>query len=262
MTDRLGHASRLWALDSATFTVDAGMLIHGGSGTVTIPMPAYLIEHPEGLLLFDTGLNPLAAEDPEALFGPMASLLGLSYTRDQGVDRQIEALGYRQADIAHLVASHAHFDHSGGFALFPDATRWIGAGELAFVDAAPEHLRPFYLDADLGPARQRPWTEVGADHDVFGDGSVVILWTPGHTPGELSLLVRLPDRNFVLVGDSVHLRAGIEQELTSPLDVDADLALGSIRRIKRAAAEADATIWITHDPEDWAAYGHAPTCWT
>lgn len=253
-------ATRLWALDSATFTVDAGMLVVGGTGEVTIPMPAYLIEHPDGLVLFDTGLTPHAADDPEAVFGEMAPLLGLSFTPDQKVDRQIEALGYRVDQVDHLIASHAHFDHSGGFNLFPDATHWIGAGEFEYAAAPADHVAMFYRDEDLSPVRPWPWNFLTADHDVFGDGAVTILHTPGHTPGEVSLLVRLAGRNVVLTGDTVHLRKGIEDEAISPLDIDPETSLNSIRRLKQVSAECDAVVWITHDPEDWAALGPGPAC--
>jgi len=97
--------------------------------------------------------------------------------------------------------------------------------------------------------------------DLFGDGSLVILFTPGHTPGELSLLVRLGSRNFVLTGDTVHLRAALENEIHFPVDADTAAAVQSLRRLKLLRDSADATVWITHDPEDWAEFQHAPHCY-
>jgi N-acyl homoserine lactone hydrolase len=103
--------------------------------------------------------------------------------------------------------------------------------------------------------------QVGFDHDLFGDGSVVVLHTPGHTPGELSLLVRLKSRNFILTGDTVHLRQALEDEIPMPYDSNTELAIRSIRRLKLLRESADATVWITHDPEDWAEFQHAPYCY-
>ena len=119
----------------------------------------------------------------------------------------------------------------------------------------------FFRQADIEPLRGRSVLEVpGIDHDVFGDGSIVILFTPGHTPGELSLLVRLPGRNFILTGDTVHLRDALTMIAPMPHDADTVQALRSIRRLNLLRDSADATIWISHDPEDWAEFKHAPNC--
>jgi glyoxylase-like metal-dependent hydrolase (beta-lactamase superfamily II) len=104
------------------------------------------------------------------------------------------------------------------------------------------------------------WREVHGDLDVFGDGSLVILSTPGHTPGETSLLVRLPGRNFILTGDTVHLRSNLENLFPLPFDVNNQEAVRSLRRLRMLTKCNDATVWISHDPEDWAEFGHAPTC--
>lgn len=256
-----GTVKRLWALDSPTFTLDKSILMVGAVGEVTIPMPAYLIEHPKGLVLFDTGLVPAAAEDPAAVYGELAAHLGLRYTPDQRVDRQIEALGYRTSDIRYLIASHTHFDHTGGLYLFPDSEVFVGQGDMRFAYWPDPAGAVFFRPADLDPVRNMKWREVpGCDHDLFGDGSVVILWTPGHTPGELSLLVRLPGRNVVLTGDTVHLRDALENVVPMPYDADTVESLRSIRRLQLIRDSADATIWITHDPEDWAQFPHAPAC--
>lgn len=254
---------RLWALDSPSFTLDAGILMVGASGEVTIPMPAYLIEHPRGLVLFDTGLVPEAADDPESIYGELAPHLGLRYSPDQRLDRQIEALGYRLDDITHVVASHMHFDHTGGLSLFPNAKMYAGEGDHRYAFWPDPAGAAFFRTADIEPTRSFDWHYIPSrvDHDLFGDGSMVILSTPGHTPGELSLLVRLPDRNFVLTGDTVHLRAALEQEIPMPYDWDTAEAIRSIQRLKLVRDTADATVWITHDPEDWAEFEHAPKCY-
>jgi len=258
----LGHARRLWALDSPTFTLDRGILMVGASGEVTIPMPAYLIEHPRGLVLFDTGLAPQAADAPELVYGGLASFLGIRFSPEQRVDRQIESLGYRLSSVTHVVASHTHFDHTGGLHLFPEARLYVGQGDLRYAFWPDPAGAAFFRTADLEPTRSYRWLEVprGVDHDLFGDGSVVVLSTPGHTPGELSLLVRLPGRNFLLTGDTVHLREALEREVPMPYDADTAEAVRSIRRLKLIRESADAIVWITHDPEDWAEFPHAPFC--
>jgi len=254
-------AKRLWALDSPTFTVEANTLMYGLSGELTIPMPAYLIEHPRGLILFDTGLVPAAIDDPVSVYGELAEVTKIKAEPHQRLDKQIQALGYRLSDITHVIASHGHFDHSGGFYLFPEAKFYAGQGELRFAYWPEKIGAGFYRTADLDPTRGFNWHEIpGIDVDLFGDGSIVVLFTPGHTPGELSLLVRLPARNVILTGDTVHLRAALEHEIHFPVDADTAASVRSLRRLKLLRDSADATVWITHDPEDWAEYPHAPRC--
>lgn len=257
----MAFAKRLWALDSPTFTLDNAILMVGATGQSTIPMPAYLIEHPKGLVLFDTGLVPDAADDPEQVYGPLAEFLGLRYTREQRLDNQLQALGYRVEDVTHVIASHTHFDHAGGLYLFPEAKLYAGTGELRYAMWPDPAGAGFFRQADVEATRTYPWHQVPVDHDLFGDGSVVILHTPGHTPGELSLLVRLPSRNFVLTGDTVHLRQALEEEIPMPYDANTELSIRSIQRLKLIRESADATVWITHDPEDWAEFDHAPACY-
>lgn len=259
----LGVARRMWALDSPTLTVDASTLMYGLSGTLTIPMAAFLIEHPRGLVLFDTGPAPEAIDDPASVYGTeMAEALGISGTREQRIDNQIRALGYRTKDITHVIASHLHFDHSGGLHLFPDATFYIGEGEFPFAHF-PEPIGAFcYMPDQLSRIRGFAWREVpGTDLDLFGDGSMVILFMPGHTPGELSLKVRLASRTFILAGDAVHLRAALEQEYHFPIDADTKQATRTLRRLKRLRESEQATVWISHDPDDWAEFERAPVCY-
>lgn len=260
--NHFGTAKRLWALDSPTFTVQANTLMYGLEGELTIPLPAYLIEHPKGLVLFDTGLVPAALDDPRSVYGDLADVLGLTATAEQRLDRQIEALGYRLSDITHVIASHLHFDHTGGLMLFPEAKLYVGQGEHPFAYWPSQVGGGFFRRDDFDPIPRQRWNEIpGCDVDLFGDGSLVVLYTPGHTPGELSLLVRLPSRNFVLTGDTVHLRAALENEIHFPVDADTKVAVQSLQRIKLIRDSADATVWITHDPDDWAELSHAPHCY-
>lgn len=259
----LKFAKYMWALDAPTLTVDASTLMYGLSGALTIPMPSFLIEHPKGLVLFDTGIAPEAIDDPVAVYGQvLADGLGVSGREEQKIDKQIQALGYRLTDVTHVISSHLHFDHAGGLHYFPDAKHYIGQGEMEFAHW-PAPIGAFcYRFDQLQRVRGFNWIEVpGVDVDVFGDGSLVIMHMPGHTPGELSLKVRLSSRTFLLTADAVHLRAALEQEYHFPIDWDSRQALTSLRRIKRMRESEDLSVWITHDPDDWAEYRHAPFCY-
>jgi N-acyl homoserine lactone hydrolase len=252
-------ATRMWALTGASFTVPRNILVASLDSTpVTIPVPTYLIEHERGLVLFDTGCNPRAATDPEAVYGPLAGAVGFSMTPEQTVDAQIRGLGYRLDDVKYVVPSHLHFDHAGGLYLFPDARFYTMHGELQEAYWPPPNARGFFLVEDYLPTRGFDWFELPDDHDLFGDGSVVLLKTPGHTAGGCSLLIRLRNQVIILAGDAAHLREGIESVNPMPFNVDTRKAAESIYRLRALRESLGARIWVSHDPEDWVEMPHSP----
>jgi N-acyl homoserine lactone hydrolase len=252
---RAGVATRLWALEGPTFNLPANFLVVHEEGQVTIPVPCFLIEHPRGLVLFDTGIIPEASEDPLSVYSPETLEFNhLRYDPAQRVDRQIEALGYTVEDVKHVVLSHLHDDHTGGLRFFPHADIWIGEGELPHAYWPHPPQRNLFRYRDIDPARDFTWHELPGDHDLFGDGSVIVLRFPGHTPGSSGLLVRLPSRNLILTGDAVHLRAAVEKTMPMGTDWNTAESVRSIRRMKRLAASTPAEIWIGHDPQDWEHY--------
>jgi len=98
---------------------------------------------------------------------------------------------------------------------------------------------------------------VVGDYDLFGDGSIVMLSLPGHTPGNAGLLVQLPGETIILTGDTVHLRANIEWTMPMGGDHNTSDATNSIRRLQQLRDSFDAKVWIAHDPEDWIDFGGA-----
>ena len=258
MMTSTGKASRLWALEGGFLSEDRGALVVGESGPVTLPCPSFLIEHERGLVLVDTGLVPAAADDPHAVYGKMAAELNVSLSREQCVDRQIEALGFRLEDVRHVIMSHLHWDHTGGMYLFPHAQFHVMSGELQYA-YWPLPAGPLYRREDIEPTRGFAWNQIeGNELDFFGDGSIVVLHLPGHTPGNASLVVRLANRTIILAADTAHLRSGYEGDRPMPSDWNTLQAVQSIRRLKQIARGLDAMVWMTHDPSDWAEYRHAP----
>jgi len=192
-----GKAKRLWALPNAELTVPRSLLMHGGSNDlVTVPCPAYLIEHPKGLVLFDTGCHPDVAVDPVGYWGPFAQALQVSYPKEMLLDRQIQGLGYKMSDIKYVVVSHLHLDHTGYMHAFPQARFLIMANELRYGYWPDADRRGAFILNDILPTRNFNWIELDSDFDLFDDGSLCMLKTPGHTPGESSLYVRLPNRKI------------------------------------------------------------------
>jgi glyoxylase-like metal-dependent hydrolase (beta-lactamase superfamily II) len=252
----LSYATKLWSLDSPTITVDWSQMLVGGAGAVTIPVPAFLIEHPKGLVLFDTGLSPDAAGAPQSVYGELATAFDMQFSKEVTIENQLRIRGYSPEDVRYVVVSHLHFDHAGGLLQFPNATFFLGPGEFGNAHAPQAAGQAFYTGVDLGLAAKLRWLHIPyGEHDVYGDGSLVIYHTPGHTPGQLSLVVRLPNRRFVLTGDTAHAQSGLQQEIPNQYDYNTELAISSLQKLKLLGASNDATIWVSHDPDDWAKYG-------
>lgn len=254
-----GKAKRMWALPGAEITAPRSLLMHGGSNDpVTLPCPSYLIEHPKGLVLFDTGCHPKVVDDPAGYWGPIWAQIPVKFPREMTVDNQIKGLGYKLEDVKYVVISHLHLDHSGGMFMFPHAKFLIMENELRYAYWPDPDRRWAFIFNDFVPTRAFNWIELDSDFDLFDDGALKLLKTPGHTPGESSLYVRLPNQKILLVGDTTHLRAALEQEATMPIDTDPLQAVLSLKKIKAIRDLHEAKIWISHDPEDWAEFPHAP----
>jgi N-acyl homoserine lactone hydrolase len=252
-----GKARKMWALPGAELTAPASLLMHGGDNTLLqLPCPSFLIEHPKGLVLFDTGCNPKIIDDAGGYWGEVAKSLPIKWSKTDTLDKQIQGVGYKPSDVKYVILSHSHLDHSGGLTYFPKAKFLVGARELQYAYwPDPDRRWAFVLD-DFVPTRGYDWLELDRDLDLFGDGALQFLYTPGHTPGECSLLVNLPNRTYLLTGDTVHLRAALNQEATMPIDTDPIQAVKSIKLIKALRDLRGATVWITHDPDDWKEYPH------
>ncbi len=198
----------------------------------------YLIRHGDSAMIWDAGFP--APNDQIAL--------------PRTIVQQLGELGVDPAKVAYLGVSHYHGDHTGQAASFPNATLLIGAGDWETVTANP----PKVSNADPRPFAR--WISGGgkveplaADKDVFGDGSVVVLNLPGHTPGHHGLLVRLPRMGAVLIsGDTVHFRENYDRSGVPQFNINRADSLASIDRFKQIAATLKATVIIQHDARDIA----------
>jgi N-acyl homoserine lactone hydrolase len=246
---------RLWALDGARLLLDRADMLDGATpGPVELVVPTFLVEHDDGLVLIDTGLAPGAADDPVGVYGKELGAL-VRMTPDQRLDRGLAAIGVDPGDVTHVVVSHVHFDHTGGLRHVPHARFLLGAGDRGAVDGSDADVAAIARQEDLDPVRDGDWTFVDGDHDVFGDGGVVVLAMPGHTPGNTSVLVRSPTGPVLLSCDTAHLHEALERPAPMAADTVRADALASLQRLVGLAATHHAPVWVTHDPEDWARFG-------
>jgi glyoxylase-like metal-dependent hydrolase (beta-lactamase superfamily II) len=207
----------------------------------------YLIRHAKGLLLWDTGVPDAVAAMPD---GMVVGGGAITYRRAKTLAAQLAELGVKPADVNYVAVSHTHGDHVGNLGLFPTSTILIQGAEYDWAMGLP--AKPAF-------AATQTIEKLAGDRDVFGDGSVVILSTPGHTPGHQSLLVVLPKTGaLVLSGDAVHLRDNWEQRRVPTINASREQTLASLERIAGVLAERKATLWINHDKAQSATLRYAP----
>ena len=196
----------------------------------------YLIKHPQGWLLWDTGVSDAVAAMPNGL--APSDPKSVHWHRSKTLAAQLDQLGLKPSDIKTVAISHTHPDHVGNVELFPAAMLYVQNAEYEWPGAnntprfKPEH----------------PVTKLDGDRDLFGDGSVVILSTPGHTPGHQSLLVKLPKTGaIVLSGDAAHFKDNWDSRRVPSINFDKDKTLASMQRISDVLAKEKAQLWINHD---------------
>ena len=251
-TARVSEAAEtcLWRLDCGTIQVnDLGLFsdtfaYQGRSKTFADS--CYLIRHGQEYMLWDAGLPAKLLGAPRG-DGPMSPRL------DKTLLKQLREIGIAPGQISRLGVSHAHFDHVGQAAAFPQARLFVGKADFDALAADPP---PFGVDPDLlAPWRKgdAPVEPVAGDRDIFGDGSVVMLAMPGHTPGSYALLVRLSKTGPVLLGGDVAcFEEQLEAEEVPPFSADRAQSLASMARLKGIARRLGARIVIPHDAEDIA----------
>lgn len=196
----------------------------------------YLIHHAQGWFLWDTGLPDAIAAKPDGARGPF----GFVMRRTKTLVGQLAELGLKPSDLKAMAISHTHPDHIGNVEEFPQTILYVQKAEYAWPnpDGSPR----------FNP--NHPVTLLEGDDDVFGDGSIVIISTPGHTPGHQSLLVRLPKTGAVLLsGDAVHFKDNFDNRRVPSMNVNKEQTLASMDRIADIAAKEHGQLWINHDKE-------------
>ncbi|MBX9631799.1 MAG: N-acyl homoserine lactonase family protein [Burkholderiales bacterium] len=204
----------------------------------------YLIRHGQDWLLWETGISDAVADKPEGVVvgGGILTL----YVR-KTLQSQLAHLGVAPTEITHMAFSHFHGDHVGNANLFTNAKVLVQRAEY---DAAfgPDAAKYGFNPALYGKLKDNPTVKLEGDHDVFGDGSVIIIATPGHTPGHQSLLVRLPKQGAVILsGDMVHFRENWDAQRVPARNFDREQSLRSMERIASLLVAEGAVLWINHD---------------
>ncbi|HSC65909.1 MAG TPA: N-acyl homoserine lactonase family protein [Caldimonas sp.] len=213
----------------------------------------YLIRHGNEWMLWDSGYSDSLVDKPEGIVGPRSTAL-----RKRTLVSQLAEIGVAPDQIQRLAFSHSHGDHVGNGNLFTAATLYIQKAEYEAA-FGPEPGKFGFVPATYDRLRAGRVVQLDGDFDVFGDGSVRILSTPGHTPGHQSLLVRLPETGaVVLSGDAAHFEENFTRRRVPGFNFDKEQSLQSMDKLDRVLRAEHARLWINHDAAQNATLLHAP----
>jgi N-acyl homoserine lactone hydrolase len=234
------------------------------SDSLELPVPAFLVEHPgAGAVLIDTGFHPSVAVDPKKNLGRLSLSVfkDVSMEPGQSAVAQLRMRGIEPAQVRVVIMTHLHMDHASAISDFPDATFILSKAEWAaattqgarngYLRRQFDHAFDYRLLDFEGPGAES-FVTFGRSFDLFGDGSVRCVYTPGHSPGHLSVVLRLRRREALVAADAVYLRSNLDEVRLSHRTPDDHLAERSLREIGHYARETpDALIIPGHD---WDAF--------
>ncbi len=254
--------TKLYVFTSGSLTANKGAFQQGANqDNFTVPVGFYLLKHPKGTVLFDTGNNDKTIADAAGYWGPLAKAFGLKMTADDAIDAQIAKVGVKPSDVKFVILCHMHLDHAGNMQKFPNATFIIQTDELHAAGWPEPGYKIFYIPGDFSEARNYNIRRLAGNLDVFGDGSLEVIRSPGHTPGSQFAIVRLPKTGtVVLTSDACYLKENLDKNIipgTGASWSPAGLYEGydKLRFLRDAEG---ASIFYAHDPEVFKATKKAP----
>jgi N-acyl homoserine lactone hydrolase len=216
--------------------------------TIELPVSCALLRHAQGNVLFDTGCHPSIADDAAARWGSLAKLLIPIMPREDTVLGGLKAVGLAPGDIDVVICSHLHTDHCGCNAFFSRATVIVHAREIEMAKNA-EAARRGYFDADWD--HPMPMKVISGETDVMGDGRIVLVPLPGHTPGSMGALVELDHSGrFLLASDAISVRENLDRDIIPRNTWNVESCARSfdeIRRLERAGYQ----VICGHDAAQW-----------
>jgi glyoxylase-like metal-dependent hydrolase (beta-lactamase superfamily II) len=232
---------------------------------VDIPIVAFLIEHPgAGPILVDTGFHPSVAVDPKQNLGRLGARVfgGLRMEPGDAVPAQLRNRGIEPAEVGLIVMTHLHIDHASAMVEFPQATFVFSDREW---DAATEGPRPWmhgyrqrqfdhafdYRLLDFEAPEVDSYATFGRSIDLLGDGSIRVVFTPGHTHGHMSVILRLREREVLLAGDAIYTRRSLENGALPSRAEDGHLYGRSLKEIQLYSQTTDALVIPGHDMDFW-----------
>ncbi|HEY7950714.1 MAG TPA: N-acyl homoserine lactonase family protein [Solirubrobacterales bacterium] len=238
-----------------------------GNPAATVPVPSFLIRHPSaGAILVDTGLHPSIATDGKENFGGLGARIGKpDLEAGEDVPAQLRKRGLDPGEIPIVVMTHMHLDHSSAISEFPNSTFVVSETEWKSAATGPRPMlngyrRPHfdyafdYRTVDFDRGGIDSYATFGRTFDLFGDGSIRLAYTPGHSAGHMSVIARLAKHDFVIGGDATYTQGQLEGSAPlAPRPFDAHNYRRSLQELKLFRREyPDAIVTPGHDPEFYA----------
>jgi N-acyl homoserine lactone hydrolase len=261
---------KLYVFTSQPLDISRAALSSAVSGTdkFMIPVAFFLIKHPNGNVLFDTGDNDKVITDT-TYWGPMASLLDKGVSADLAIDAQLAKAGVSPSDINYVILGHMHLDHAGNVGKFPKATIVVQRDEIANAFYPKPGTACCYVPGDFAHLRgwggtnanTQPTIELDGDLDLFGDGSVYIHRAVSHTPGSQIALIRLPKTGLiVLTSDLCYSKENLDKDILPSIGLvyDPTGMLDGYHYVKSAIAREHGDVIFAHDPDVFKAHKHSP----
>ena len=260
---------RLYVFSSGWLTLDKSGLQTGATGKITVPVAFFLIKHPKGNVLFDTGNNDKIITDP-TYWGPLATALEPGRSPDVAIDAQLDKIGVKPSDINYVVVGHMHLDHAGNVGKFATATIVYQRDEIVNAFWPKPGFGCCYITGDFAmlrndvgqssPNRQKV-IELNGDLDLFGDGSIYIHRQVSHTPGSQMMLVRLPKTGpVVLTSDVCYLMENLQKDILPSVGLAYNPAgiLDGYAWIKHLMSAEGADVIFAHDAETFKKHKQSP----
>jgi glyoxylase-like metal-dependent hydrolase (beta-lactamase superfamily II) len=233
----------------------------------SVPVPAFLIRHPGvGQVLVDTGLHPSIASGGAENFGGLANRFGRpSLKAGEDIPSQLRAKGIEPRQVPVVVMTHLHLDHTSAVSEFPDSTFVVSAAEwqdaahgskpaLNGYRRAHFDLAFEYRSVDFDGDAVGSYATFGRTFDLFGDGSVRLAFTPGHSAGHCSVICRLAAADFVIGGDAIYMEGQLDgREPLPPRPYDAHMLRRSLQELRLFRSQfPEAVITPGHDSDFYA----------
>jgi N-acyl homoserine lactone hydrolase len=230
------------------------------SRQIVIPVSMWIVKHPKGLVVFDTGNNVAIVDNCKEYWGEgNCGFLKPSQKREDVIDQQLQKLGFSADKVKLVVTSHTHLDHAGNLKLFPNAIHVIQKKEL-FQGWWPEKFQgrtpggAFILN-DLEGTRGYNFLELDGDYDLFGDGSVMILATPGHTIGHQSMKVKTAGNGTIIMSqDAIWMQENLDG-YPAGLNFSVQAYTNSLARLKFMRDIEGTKLFMAHDGDQYKANG-------
>lgn len=262
---------RMYVLNSGSLSLGKGALqnLAPMEPQIRIPVAFFVIQHPKGNVLFDTGNNDRIIEDP-SYWGPNFDALKPVNTPEISIEAQLSRINMKPDDMTYVVVSHMHLDHGGNVGKFPNSTLVIQRDEIEYAMFPDEPFAGAFIPGDVAALRSAvgvkkpnaiPMLILEGDLDIFGDNSVVVKRARGHTKGGQMLVVRLPNTGTtILTGDAAYFRDNVTKSLPPniALAYDPPGIMRGYEWIRYMMASEGADFFTSHDPDVFKTYKKAP----